>query len=216
MTLINKIIVLIFVLLLAVAGYLAYDMIFAPVYEDALDPIDYSSDPEQVDLDGHALPAITRGNYTFNLALKAQYRIAGVLVGAKRYHGGGADYLSPYDYAIVWGRAPAMIEHVKFKQMVRFSLYNFKSGAPIDHDYLSTHHSNNHLIPANKNIRRALKRARKGDEVILEGYLTWVTIRHKKKGMNVWRSSLKRTDKGNGACEIIYLTSLRINDRIYR
>ena len=124
-------------------------------------------------------------------------------------------WLSPYDYAIIWGNAPSYLPYLKFDQIVRFCLFKLKSDSPVDATYLNSHMGNNHLIPATVNIRKALSKARKKDLVVIEGYLVSVLAKDRKNRIYTWKSSLSRDDKGNGACEIIYVTSLRIDERIY-
>lgn len=124
-------------------------------------------------------------------------------------------WLSPYDYAIIWGKAPEYLPYLKFDQIVRFCLFEYKNGAPIDIEYLSAHMSNNHLIPSTLNLRRAFSTAKKKDLVSIDGFLVYVSSTDKQNRSSTWNSSLSRDDKGNGACEIIYVTRLRINDKVY-
>jgi hypothetical protein len=63
-----------------------------------------------------------------------------------------------------------------------------------------------HMIPARKSIERQLKDLRPGNIVVLEGYL--VDVDHP-SGWR-WRTSLSRTDTGNGACEIVYVESITV------
>jgi hypothetical protein len=77
-----------------------------------------------------------------------------------------------------------------------------------------THSSNNHIIPDNENIHRAIKSINKKDEVILEGWL--VNLKGVYRGKNVfWNTSLSRNDTGNGSCELFYLLKVRINNKVY-
>lgn len=216
MKIVNTIVLLVFAVSVIVALYVGYSMLTEAEYEPAMGTIDYSRDPIQIPLKDHALPAIKRGQYTINISLQAEYKIAGMIVSTRRYRGGIMNWLSPYDYSIVWGNVPSQLQYLKFKQMIRFCMFSYDYGAPIDLAYIETHFSNNHMIPATDNIRTALKLAKKGDLVEVEGYLSFVNVKGKKGFTSSWNSSLVRTDRGNGACEIIYVTSLRINDRVYR
>ena len=63
-----------------------------------------------------------------------------------------------------------------------------------------------HMIPARKGIERKLKKVREGDIVLIQGYL--VDVDHI-SGWH-WRSSMSRTDTGNGACELVFVESLLI------
>jgi len=58
-------------------------------------------------------------------------------------------------------------------------------------------------------------KVKKKDIVQLEGHLVNVLGRDKKKRFSSWNTITTRTDEGNGACEIIYVTCLRINHKEY-
>lgn len=82
-------------------------------------------------------------------------------------------------------------------------------------DYFAAHMSHVHVIPANSNIMSALMQLKKMDLVKLDGYLVDIDF----NGL-IARTSLSRTDtnetsRGNGACEIMYVTKVQISDRIY-
>ena len=65
------------------------------------------------------------------------------------------------------------------------------------------------------NIRKALSQAHRGDIVQLKGLLVNVIASDKHGRTSTWNTSLSRADGGNGACEIVYITSFRLNNRIY-
>jgi hypothetical protein len=58
-----------------------------------------------------------------------------------------------------------------------------------------------HMIPANSEVERELKRLRRGDVIRIQGHL--VDVDHD-SGWR-WRTSMTRADTGQGACEIIYV-----------
>jgi hypothetical protein len=161
------------------------------------------------------LPMQSIGKTMITMEPKATYRIHGQLVGKKRYRSGFMSSVSPYDYALIWGDLPKMTDRIKFRQVIRYCLYSFKHGTDIDVAYVQEHMSNNHLIPANKNLRKAMSKAKKGDLICIDGYLVDVYASKDGQHSSSWRTSMQRDDIGDGACEIIYVTSLRINDMIY-
>lgn len=61
-----------------------------------------------------------------------------------------------------------------------------------------------HLIPANEAIREQLNRMGKDDQLRLRGFLVEASA---EDGWR-WRSSMSRTDTGNGACEVILVTEV--------
>jgi hypothetical protein len=63
-----------------------------------------------------------------------------------------------------------------------------------------------HMIPANSQVEDALDAVHKGHVVRLKGYLVNVGAGD---GWH-WNSSLKRTDSGSGACEIIWVEEAEI------
>jgi hypothetical protein len=67
--------------------------------------------------------------------------------------------------------------------------------------------SNNHLLPADEFIAAAVKRARKGDQVRLKGWLVSYGIKDTPYSRG---SSTVRNDRGNGACEVVYVTEFEI------
>jgi len=176
----------------------------------------YLHEPVQDTLATEKIIEFTQGKYDFKLKPLAKYSVSAYLVSKRHYRGGFMNWLSPWDYALAWGTIPEQLEHIEFDQIVRFCLYKFKSGAPVDEEYLSRHMANTHLIPSNNNIRKALRFARKGDVVKLDGYLVNVEARQDGVMKSTWHSSTSREDKGNGACEILYVENLQIGDRIYR
>ncbi|MFA6911255.1 MAG: hypothetical protein WCQ59_09065, partial [Candidatus Cloacimonadaceae bacterium] len=67
----------------------------------------------------------------------------------------------------------------------------------------------------NNNLRKAMGRVKKKDQVLIDGFLVNVISTDRKNRIGNWTSSLTREDTGNGACEIIYVTRLRINNDVY-
>ena len=87
--------------------------------------------------------------------------------------------------------------------------------------YLFDHVSHTHVIPANKKVYKALKAARKGQVIKLDGYLVDIYDR------NYYRfamTSLSLTDrnessrgygKGGGSCEVMYVKSVQIGNKVF-
>ena len=213
---VNRIIVVISFTLVIITAMVVFKSLTAPEYAtENSEDINYLLEPIQIDNPDTLIPLIEISGASYTLIPKAAYHTAGMIVSTQHYIKGFMSKLSPYDYALIWGKAPEYLPFLKFDQVVRFCLYTTRHPEKIDLEYFSSHMSNNHLIPATPNLRKALPLARKKDLVEIDGYLVYVTGQDKKNGVSTWNSSLTREDKGNGACEIIYVTRLRINDRIY-
>ena len=213
----NRFIVICCLIIVSVTFIYLYFAVTSPEGRNCLSSsiIDLSEEPvQQVNSDAY-IPQIVSNSTKYTLIPVAEYRIAGMVVSKKKYYRGFMNELSPFDFALIWGKAPEYLPYLKFDQIVRFCLFKYKSDAPIDIQYLNEHFSNNHLIPANKNLKRAMGTVKKKDVVQLEGYLVNVLGQDKKNHFSSWNTSINRTDEGNGACEIIYVTRLRINNREY-
>jgi hypothetical protein len=77
---------------------------------------------------------------------------------------------------------------------------------PIPAAEANSHGANMHLISAGREIERSLRAVSEGDIIELRGSLVEVTA---PDGWH-WRSSLTRTNYGQGACELMWVTRLDI------
>jgi len=135
-----------------------------------------------------------------------------------------AGVFSPTDLTIGWGYTiePRIKQYLEIGHGDRFAIWRIRDNAPPEvrnaMPYFITHLSNNHLIPADENIRYALLEAEVGDLVVLEGYLVYAYGKNNRTGTYCarWESSLVRNDHGDRGCEIMYVTSMRLNNRLYR
>jgi len=150
----------------------------------------------------------------------AAYRIAGEVMSKRKYTQGWGAEIAPFDLALVWGMLtyPHVRKQLSIKHdNTRMAWFRMKGDEPpVDHDYAMSHGANNHLIPANENIRMALdSQVKVHDRIALEGYLVNVEGRNQEQKIAM-KTSLTRTDTDRGACEIIYVTRLQVGDKIYQ
>ncbi|MGD9580493.1 MAG: hypothetical protein AB7V50_03915, partial [Vampirovibrionia bacterium] len=80
---------------------------------------------------------------------------------------------------------------------------NFRE-CPFSTSYINDHAANTHIIPANTEVRKELESINVNQNVLLEGYFIYLEGLYKGKKVK-WNSSLKRTDSGDGACEVFYV-----------
>ena len=180
------------------------------------DEIDTSEDPFQIPFKADEPITVEVKNGYFMITPVAEYKISGVVVGKKTYSSGWDGKISPVDLAITWGKLadPGSHRYVTYNQGYRWYFYQYKPGSPFDNSYIISHSSNNHIIPANENIRKAVKAVKRKDKVALEGFL--VNLKGTYKGQPVtWNTSLSRTDTGNGSCELFYVSKVRIDAKVY-
>ncbi len=158
-----------------------------------------ATDPEQVELS--AVSEIAHG--AFHLKPLAKFSIDARLLHRKRYRWDRQAALAPIDLALGWGRMSdqAVLDQLKISQSMRFYWYEYRLPPPIPQDEIVRHSTNVHIIPANNAVEKACESVRVGELIHLDGELVEAT------GPNIgtWRSSLRRDDTGNGACELLFV-----------
>lgn len=180
-------------------------------------PIDASAEPAQEKIDDGEPIVIERKGWRFVLTPKASYQIQGEVLSRENYSSGVPGIISPCDIALVFGElySSSLYRDISWSQSGRWYWWKYDASFPKQDDrYIARWSSNNHIIPATATLRKAARSADEGDLVVLEGYL--VKIDADKKGENYfWNSSLSRSDTGDGSCEVLYLTKMRIGENVY-
>jgi hypothetical protein len=180
------------------------------------EPIDLISDPLQTTDNLPGPFQVERDKHPFTLTPVANYSISGMVVSTKRYYMDQLMFLAPVDVGMIWGDVllPAHLKQLSFDHGNRFLHWNYKSGLQLSQPYLISHTSNNHLIAATPTITRAIETLKYGEKATLQGYL--VNIDGDIDGRPfIWKTSTVRTDTGGGACEVIYVTRIRIGDEVF-
>jgi len=148
---------------------------------------------------------------------RAEYYLSGVVLGKERYvYDRGAD-IAPYDLAIAWNKLvlTKLYKQLKWSQEGRWYLWRYGEDFPFDNAFVARYSSNNHIIPADPNLRAALGLVRKGENIDLSGYLVNVRQGEGEPEFS-WNSSLSREDEGGGSCEVFYVTEIRYQGMSYK
>ncbi len=142
---------------------------------------------------------------------RAAFDIAAVVAAAEPYSLDDGAFLAPVDLVMTWGRLPEepFRGRVSYTQMTRYYFWH-TGDSNLDLGYIATHSANMHMIPANRNLRRALAHVGAGDRVRIRGLLVDVEAPHLR-----WRTSLSREDSGPGACELVWVEQVQRGDRLY-
>ncbi|MBI4726444.1 hypothetical protein HY768_04330 [candidate division TA06 bacterium] len=151
------------------------------------------------------------------IAPRAEYYLIGVVLGKERYrYDRGAD-IAPYDLAIAWNKLvlTKLYKQLKWSQSGRWYHWRYDEDFPFDNDFVARYSSNNHIIPANPNIRAALGLVRKGENIGLFGYLVNVSQTEGEPEFT-WNTSLSREDEAGGSCEVFYVTEIRYKGMSYK
>jgi hypothetical protein len=159
------------------------------------------NDPVQITTDD---PPVTMKKNT--IIPKAYFSIEGKILSKRRYFWGKESKISPVDLAMGWGRMSDknVVEKLKISQHGRWYFWKAKK-FPIPRREIETHSANMHIIPASKQVRKKVLKAKQGQIVKFDGYLVRVV------GQNwTWQSSLTRNDTGNNACEVVYVKNFEV------
>ena len=146
----------------------------------------------------------------YQLTRRAQFQIRARVLSTEPYYLNRTGDVSPIDLALGWGvmSDQAVLDQLEISQSARWYRWRYESSPPVSEQQIIYSSSNMHMIPARKAIGRSLKKLRKGDIITLSGYL--VDVDHDSGWQ--WRTSMKRTDTGDGACEIVYIESLSVEE----
>jgi hypothetical protein len=144
----------------------------------------------------------------FNLKPLAHFDIDARILHRKIYRFDRQAGLVPVDLALGWGPMSdqRVLDQLRISQSMRFYWYEYKLPPPIPQDQIISHSTNLHVIPATAEIASRCKSLRTGALVHLSGDLVEATAPE----FGTWRSSLSRTDTGNGACELMWVKELSI------
>jgi hypothetical protein len=118
------------------------------------------------------------------------------------------DFLNTKDVCVIWGRnvETGVYERMRFRNRDFTCFYRYpdrETGELFTENCLS----NNHLLPADPLVAGAVLKARKGDQVRFKGWLASYGV---KGAAYQRRSSTVRNDRGNGACEVVYVTEFEV------
>lgn len=137
----------------------------------------------------------------------AEWKMKVRVIIAERYRTGREADLSPMDLTVAWGAASDTLELQKctFYKLNRYYRCEW-SDPTVDGTMMMQHTANMHVIGVDDAMNDRLKKIRREDIVTIEGYLVQVSATDGWR----WNSSLSRTDTGDGACELILVTKLKV------
>lgn len=152
---------------------------------------------------------------TSNTAYSISARVEGI-----RAYDDEISSVAPYDLLLSWGNvADGSVEgSLTWEQadrqgMVSGSLKN-DDASELNSAYIISHVSNSHVVADNDEIMAGLAGIRPGDTVRIDGRLVDLEMTSGSRRLHVYTSK-SRFDQGAGACEVIYVERLQVNDRTY-
>ena len=153
--------------------------------------------------------------YVYEVQPLFNYELWGMVVSS--HHAGSItdfaheawkDYLNIKDICVIFGRnlETDAFRYVTFRSRDFTCYYSYRD-PDVGELFSGAHLANNHLITTDPLLVRAIRRARRGDQIRIKGWL--VNYRH--EGARGGRStSTVRTDAGDRACEVVYVTEFEI------
>jgi hypothetical protein len=139
----------------------------------------------------------------------ARYDITARVLDTRSYWMGRDSNVSPIDFAVAWGvmSDQAMLDQFHYSNGSRHLYIRLRGDRlPLPMEEVNAHVANMHLIPASDAVQTQLEAVSTGQIVALGGYLVQV------RGPDgfFWKSSLSRTDTGDGACELMWVEQLSV------
>ncbi len=163
------------------------------------------NDPQQTDL----APAVF-DFYGYQITPLADFQVEARVLSTASYQAGREAELAPVDFALGWGRMSVgrVLDRLRINQHDRRYFYSWSDEPPLPPDEIVTHSANMHMIPFDAAVKQQLERVRAGDVVQFEGQLVAI---QSADGSWHWRSSTRRDDTGDGACEVVLVKSIQVH-----
>lgn len=197
---------------LCIVGWAAtfYLMTLLPSQLDLQPPVFIA--PQQVEI-AHTPFAYNYKGQTITVVPQAWYLISGLIMSHNDPFNWWRfdlthDDKSPdtRDLCVVWGNNLRTTDYQKVSVSNDDWMCNFRWGADVS--FYPEELSNNHLITNDPAIREQIANLVVGDQITIQGLL--VNYSEERWNGRYRNSSLTRTDTGNGACEVIFVQSLKV------
>jgi len=168
-----------------------------------------ADEPRQSKTDQPAFSA-RAGDQHYDIKPLYDYELDGVVVSMNHagswvdiYHEDWQDYLNLKDICVIWGEnvKSAVYRDMDFENTAWTCWASWPNGQ-VRRRFSNEQLSNNHLLADRPQVQEAIMAARPGDQVRLRGYLA--EYRNPRNGFQRGTST-SRTDRGNGACETVYV-----------
>lgn len=144
----------------------------------------------------------------FTIVAVATIELSARVLSREDYRFDTGAAVAPVDLTLGWGRMSdsAVLSRIRLTQGGRWWRW-YSDRLPIPVEEINRSAANMHMIPATDEVQAVLDQVREGDIVELRGYLVDVSRR---RDSWRWKTSRTRTDTGAGACELVWIESLRI------
>jgi hypothetical protein len=139
----------------------------------------------------------------------AEFRIRARVLLTNHFWWGREASVSPVDLTLGWRLMSnqEVLDGLRLYSMPRAYSWTGRNGQlPATNTDITEHSANMHMVPATDEMAEQLRAVKRGDLIDLRGYLIQMDF----PGGGVWRSSMTRSDTGNGACELVWVEELKV------
>ena len=175
---------------------------------------DIFAEPSQNKLKSNKPISVNVNKVDYKIKPLYDYDLVGMVMSYKHHDGNSRlhkrwnDHLNIADYCVVWGDTAAASTLPKVKFWNGQFTCNFSTRNQEAWDNFNTSQiSNNHIITADKLLRKKISKIKIGDQIRIKGFLA------EYENLNTGGTrgtSITRDDQGNGACETILVEELEI------
>ena len=173
-------------------------------------------EPIQIETDEQPFQ-LKKEDRVYTITPRYEYELYGLVVSL--HHAGNwldyaherwGDTLNIKDLCVLWGGNVKNNLYHKFKFTSADWTCNFRTDNQAAWEaFRQDELSNNHILVDEKQLKRAIMSVRRGDQIYIKGFLA----EYAHDGGFKRGTSTTRTDRGNGACETIFVTEVRILKR---
>ncbi len=167
--------------------------------------------PASLELDGEPVQWAGGGGQAWNhegvsYTALTTFEIEALVLGTERYRYDELAKIAPVDFLLGWGPVAKLenLERLRFNQYGRWGHVEWENPPPIPSEVIFSHAANMHMIPSTPEIKVALLAVEPAQVVKISGKLVKFTA----AGGLAKQSSLTRTDRDAGACEIVWVEKI--------
>lgn len=161
----------------------------------------------------HNVQRSTLAHEEHTLQVVADYEFEGVIFIKRRYSNRAFSDLIPWDIGLGWEAMSdgKLLNELEFSNWNRHLFIESDKQLELAPEIAGTMLANVHLVPANDEVRAVLKAAEATQVLSIRGKLVNVLD---EDGRVLIETSTTRTDRGTGACEVIYVETASVRDAV--